>query len=84
MARPKREQLKKEVMVRLEPEVYELAEAVKALTRQSFQSMLEPVITKWLRQEWADEPAVETFLRSREALTEHTSGVERQDGKNPI
>jgi hypothetical protein len=65
MPRPKREGARrKEVLIRLEPEVYELARAVSAVTRRTFQGMLEPVITQWLQERWGSHQAIDAAQTS--------------------
>jgi hypothetical protein len=74
MPRPKREGARrKEVLIRLEPEVYELARAVSAVTRRTFQGMLEPVITQWLQERWGSHQAIDAYFEScRLAQTSET------------
>lgn len=59
---------KREVLIRLEPALFEVAHAAKAVTGKSLQELLEPVVSDWLEREWREHPAITSFFESRRLL----------------
>src|SRR5438045_2058944 len=84
MARAKRQgPKKKELMVRLDPDKWELARAVSRVTDTPLQQLFEPVINDWLREEWEEHPAIEAFERSKRLARGAEDSARAGQGNRP-